>query len=303
MKILVFGSSGFIGRSVVNALAKGHDVYRGDRTSDGSKNSVEVDLLDQASVVTTLEAIKPEVIINCAGSVENSEKALSINPIITMNLLQAVIIAHLPLKKLIISGSAGEYGIVENEGPVDESTPLMGTSFYARSKILESSTALAFADEVKIPVVVTRIFNPIGGGMHPRFLLPNLIKQVGEIKSGNRSKIELSRLDAKRDYINVIDIAEAIKLIAENDCPNRVYNIGTGKAITNSQLLEGILRQQGISSLDFELVETSETPEPNFAVRADISRMIKDFGWKPLHTIEDTINEVARSTAVKEEQK
>lgn len=294
MKILVLGSSGFIGKAVVNTLSKEHDVFRGDRASDGSKKSLVVDLLDQDSVVSTLESIKPEVIINCAGTVENNEKAFSINPIITMNIIQSIFLIGLPVKKLIISGSAGEYGIVEKEGPVGEETPLMGISFYARSKILESSTALAFAETTGIPVVVARIFNPIGAGMHPRFLLPNLIKQVGEIKFGVRKEIELSRLDAKRDYINVLDIAEAIKLIAENDCPNQIYNIGSGKSVTNKQLMSGILKQQGISETDFNLVETSGTPEPNFATQADVMRMTKDFGWKPKYDIAETIEQVAR---------
>jgi len=302
MKILVFGSGGFIGKSVVKTLSKSHEVYGGDRASDGSPNSLEVDLVDQGSVVSSLNKVRPDIIINCAGTVENSEKAYSVNPIITMNILQAAILTKLKISKVIISGSAGEYGIVAVEGPVSEETPLMGTSYYARSKVLESSVALAFSDITGIPVVVTRIFNPIGLGMHPRFLLPNLIKQAGEIKAGKRKRIELSRLDAKRDYINVLDIAEAIKLIAENDCPNRIYNIGSGKSITNEQLMNGILKQQDVSSDDFNLIETSEIPEPNYAVQADISKMHSDFGWAPKYDINTTIEQVGEELAAKEKQ-
>jgi len=303
MRILVFGSSGFIGKSVVAALAADHEVYRGDRTSDGNKNGLAVDLLDQASVLEVLNSVKPEVVINCAGTVENNEKALAINPVITLNIFQAIVLTKLPVKKVIISGSAGEYGIVDKDGSVDEKVPLMGTSFYARSKVLESSVALAFSRLSGIPVVVTRIFNPIGAGMHPRFLLPNLIKQGWEIKAETRTRVELSRLDAKRDYINVLDIAEAIKLIAENDCPNTVYNIGSGNPITNGQLMEGILEQLGVELGKVTLVETSEMPEPNYAVHADITRMNTDFGWKPEYDIATTINQVAAAISGQEEVK
>lgn len=299
MKILVLGANGFIGTAVVRALSQDHEVFCGVRATCDRENSVEVDLLVQDSVISVLKAVEPEVIINCAGTVENSEKALSTNPIITLNLLQSVILTHLPLKKLIICGSAGEYGIVEKLGPVGEETPLMGTSFYARSKVLESSTALAFADASHIPVIVTRIFNPIGVGMHPRFLLPNLIKQAGEIKVGERESVELSRLDATRDYINVMDIADAIKVIAENDCPHNVYNIGSSNPITNKQLLDGIFKQQGVNT-DFSLVETMAAPEPNYAVNADISRMMNDFGWKPKYDIDTTIIQIAE--AMKEQE-
>lgn len=295
MRILVLGSSGFIGRAVVNALKDDHDMYRGDRATDGTKNSLEVDLLDQESVINTLTLVKPEVIINCAGSVENSENALAINPVITMNILQSVLLTGLRLEKIVISGSAGEYGIVAKRGPVSEDTPLMGTSFYARSKVLESFAALALSESSNIPLVVTRIFNPIGVGMHPRFLLPNLIKQVDEIKNGERKTIELSRLDAQRDYVNVLDIAEAIKVIVENKCPHNVYNIGSNKPITNKQLLDGILKQRGVSTTKFSLVETSNVPEPNYAVNADISRMMNDFGWKPKYDIDTTISQIAEA--------
>jgi len=303
MKILILGSSGFIGKAVVETLKLNHEIFKGDRASDGHKNSLVVDLLDHDSVFELLNQVKPEVIINCAGTVENSEKALEINPVITLNILQSVLLAKIPVKKVIISGSAGEYGIVKKTGPVDEDVPLMGTSFYARSKIMESSVARSFADLSGIPVVIARIFNPIGAGMHPRFLLPNLIKQGWEIKAGERKTVELSRLDAMRDYINVLDIAEAIKLIAENDCPQAVYNIGSGNPITNGQLMEGILEQLGVELDKVSLVETSVTPEPNYAVHADITRMNTDFGWKPKYDIATTINQVAAAISAQEEVK
>jgi NDP-hexose 4-ketoreductase len=300
MKVLVFGSSGFIGKTVCEELSSGHDIYKGDRLGDGTENSFSVDLLDQDSIVTLLEKLKPEVIINCAGTVENSEKAFSINPIITLNILQSIVLIGLPVKRVITSGSAGEYGIVAKVGAVPEETPLMGTSPYARSKILESSVAIAFAKAQGLPVVVTRIFNPIGVGMHPRFLLPNLIMQVSEIKRGNRKQIELSRLDALRDYVNILDIATAIRQIVEKDCPHDTYNIGSGNPITNKDLLEGILRQQGISASDFTLVETSETKEPNYAVNANISRLVSDFGWSPAYDIHETIKQITENIFSKE---
>lgn len=297
MKILVFGSNGFIGRAVVGVLSEFHEVYRADRVSDGSKNSRAVDLLDQASVVAILEDLKPKVVVNCAGSVENSDKALAINPIITLNILQAIISTQISLNKMIVCGSAGEYGIVQEDVAVGEDTPLMGNSFYARSKIFESSIALAFVDSLDIPVIVTRIFNPIGAGMHPRFLLPKLIGQAQKIRAGENVEVEVSRLDAKRDYINVLDIAEAIKLIVENNCPHRVYNLGSGKATTNKQLMREVFKQQGVSAMDINVKETSPSPEPNYASCADISRMEVDFGWRSKYGLAETISQIAEQIA------
>jgi nucleoside-diphosphate-sugar epimerase len=286
MKILVLGSDGFIGRQVRTGFTlAGHDVFA------NSAEAVSVNLLKPDTIAQALRLVKPEVVINTAGIVENSVRAAS-NVTFTTNLLEAAAGSGLTFRRLITTGSASEYGIVSpNEVPVDEDVPLRADSHYGRSKIDEGRVALRFREEHHLPVVIARLFNPLGAGMHPRMLIPNLVRQIREIETGERAAIEISRLDAARDYINVREIATAYLSLVDGDPRHAVYNIGSGRSTTNSELIQLILDNTELAT-EPAIVETSGQPEPLFAGQADITRISNELGWRPKIGLEQTMKEI-----------
>jgi nucleoside-diphosphate-sugar epimerase len=287
----VFGSNGFIGRNVCKELEKRHNLFRTSRNVvPGEYNVVKVDLLDKISIYKAMEESRPEVVINCAGVVaDNIDTDLNVQ--FTNNILEQAIKID-SVKKVIISGSAGEYGIVDsNNIPVDELTPLNAKYGYGLSKLKEEKSALKYSTGYEISVIVLRIFNPIGRNMADKFLLTRLLHQVNEYKNGTTNVIELSRLDSKRDYIAIQDVAAAFRVIVEGSPRERVYNVGTGKSTSNGDLLELILKN---SKLDRRpnINETSNVAEPLVAVQADITRISTEFGWYPVCTIDEVIEEI-----------
>lgn len=294
MKVLVIGANGFIGSNVCSVLGKYHDVYKAGRLIKQNDREFNMDLLDLKAISRVLLAVKPEVIINCAGVVENSDRA-KLNVEFTENLLNAIAKNKLLLKRIIISGSAAEYGNVTTKNiPVAENTPLNADAGYGLSKILEENAAIKLGDKYNLPVTTIRIFNPIGNGMHPRFLIPSIIRQVAEFKVGTGKSIKVSRLDSLRDYINVKDIASAIKALIEHPSKYPCYNVGSGIATSNRQLIELIIKEYNLSS-EPELIETSLDPEKLVAVQADITRIHEEFHWIPDYTIEETIKEIVNA--------
>jgi len=294
MKYLLIGSNGFIGKSVARVLGEAkNDLYLADRGNTDEGKNVSIDLFDKKSIENAIAKVNPDVIINLAGNVENSEKALEINPVFTRNLLDVILdTKNDNIKKIIITGSAGEYGEVKKEGSVDENQPLLGQSFYARSKIEETSLAMDYKKKHGLPINIVRIFNPIGVGMHPRFLIPSLIRQVKEISDGQVSLISINRLDSKRDYANVRDIARAIVLISEKEKTNKtVYNLGSGKATSNKELIDIVIKACGIKK-KLSIKELSDNPEPKVADMANITRIQDEFGWEPEISLENTILEI-----------
>ena len=288
MKVLLFGADGFIGNTVLGALRGEHEVVGAIRSDVPDEGYVLVDLLDRASISAAIKQVKPDIIISCAGVVENTEKA-DANPVFTGNILDEAKASGLVFKRIVISGSAAEFGLVDPSNiPVNEDAPLNANAGYGLSKVREEQVALA-ADG--LPVVVARIFNPIGSAMHPRFLIPKLISQLEEVKAGERDAVEVSRLDSKRDYIDVRDVASAIISIATGEPTERVYNVGSGVATSNGELIELILEELKLDTKP-AFVETSESPEALVAIQADISRIKDEFGWSPAYDIKDTVKEI-----------
>ncbi len=286
MKIVIFGSTGFIGRELVKLLKSESDHTVIESIDSVSKN--RVDLLDKNAIESFLRNNQPDVVINCAGIVDNSEIADS-NPVFTANLIEAVAGSGIVIRQIIITGSAAEYGeLLKSDVPVDEYTPTNPKSIYGKSKLEETTKALELAKKYKLNVTIVRIFNPIGKNMHPKFLVSKLIKQVNEIKSGKSTEIEVNRLDAKRDYIDVRDITSAIRVMAENKPLQDVYNVGSGIATSNENLLKEVVANSGLT--DFPKIhEVSNKPEPRVAEQADVTRIKKEFGWTPKYTLKQTV--------------
>lgn len=296
MRVLVCGADGFLGNTVASVLERDHEVYFGVRENpDEPQKRVLIDLGNKSNVQSVLSRIRPEVIVNCAGIVDPAGD-VSQNVAFTRNILESVEEESVDVKKIILAGSAGEYGVVAPEElPVTEDTPLCATSDYAKSKIDEITFAKEFAAQHSLNVVEARIFNPIGPGMHERFLVSRIIQQIREIKAGtrNRDGLEINRLDAARDYIDVRDVAEAIHALIEHTTRYSEYNIGSGHSMTNKELIDRLLRYSDVGG-EVNVIELSAHAEPSVASAADITRVSSDTGWRPNISIDQTIQDIVK---------
>jgi nucleoside-diphosphate-sugar epimerase len=291
MRVLITGGEGFIGSAVTEELSHEHEVITTWFGGGLGQPDHQLDLTQLARVRETLARLTPEVIINCAGVVTNDANA-KLNELFTSNILRAVDDIGLNMTRVVIMGSASEYGEVKpNELPVAEDTPLRATSLYGISKLSETTFARTFAIEHNIPLVVARIFNPVGLRMPPRLLIPTLQRQAQEIKSGKRFNLEVSRLDSERDYIDVRDVATAIRMILLSTPSYDTYNVGSGKATSTSQLVSMVLRSAGLDATT-HVTETRAEKEPTVASRADISRIQSDLGWAPGYSLLEIIKEI-----------
>jgi len=292
MRILIFGANGFVGKAIASSLDTSHKVWRASRSMQTGERAMEVDLLDRMAVTDALHKAAPEVVINAAGIVDNTDASLQ-NVIFTQNILEALaLIKQTPMPRLIVCGSAAEYGYVRVENmPVGEDCPTEPFSTYGKAKYEETQLALKFGADNGIDVVIARIFNPIGIGMADKFMIPRLLSQIGEFKLDRKNTLEISRKDSTRDYIDIHDLAAAIKLLCENKTKHKIYNIGSGIGTTNKELVRTLLRNIG-KGYDVTITETSSEPERQVASRADTARMIDEFGWKAVYSLDDTIKEI-----------
>jgi nucleoside-diphosphate-sugar epimerase len=293
VRILVIGATGYLGQEIASAMMRDHDVVRSAhrraslQRCSGTQSSVPVELHDPRSITAALAQVEPDAIVYCAGKTE--EASAGENPEMVGNLLAATLKASRPLSHVILCGTAAVYGRVDPaELPVAESIALNAASKYAQSKRAEEEIAAAYREEHGSPVTVARIFNPIGPGVSGRILLAGLMRQVGQIRAGTRAVIEVSRRDAERDCIATADVGAALVALLSDIPKHAHYNVGTGIATTNGELVDLVLRHGGLSA-SVPVIESAREPEPTVASRADVSRLSAEFGWLPKVSVDEAV--------------
>lgn len=291
MKVLVFGANGFIGKEVARAFgAKGDLVVCATRNGDGD---VMVDLANSSDVARIIGEVSPDTIVNCAGVI-SVDADIHVNRRILQSILEGVLATERH-SRVITIGSAASYGIVEGhheDDPIQEETPLRAVSGYGLSKKLEEDFCMLFSRRHGLDVVVLRLFNCIGPGLKGRQLIPGLIRQIQEYRQNERSYVEVSRIDAKRDYVDVRDVARLVyKLASVSTHQYQVYNLGSGQATSTGDIYK-VLAHQILGDISLpEIVNLSQSPEPRLASRADIHRIEAEFGWAPSLSLDQSIKD------------
>jgi nucleoside-diphosphate-sugar epimerase len=154
MKILILGADGFIGSHVCVELEKNtnNEIYGAVRSNELKiPRRLVIDLLKKEDILNAINSIRPEVIVNCAGIVDVKDN-IELNSIFSKNIIETAKEFNC-VKRIILSGSAGEYGLVNpNELPINEEVPLRAEIGYGYSKLIEEKTALSLVAESDLEV-------------------------------------------------------------------------------------------------------------------------------------------------------
>ncbi len=251
MKILVTGGAGFIGSHIVDAyIVAGHKVAVIDNFSTGKKENLnprekfyEADIRDARKIFKIFRAEKPEIVNHHAAlaSVTESAKDPSatndVNVKGTVNLLEAS--SQNSVRKFIFASTGGAlYGEYKNHN-FTETYSVKPISPYGLSKLEAEKEIMALAGKFNFPYIIFRYANVFGPRQNPHgeagivAIFCNLISQ-------NKQPTMYSA-DTTRDYLYVADIVTA-NIIALTKGDNEIYNLGTGKQITNQEIFNAIAR-------------------------------------------------------------
>ena len=88
-----------------------------------------------------------------------------------------------------------------------------------------------------------------------------------------------------RDFIFVMDIAQAIVASAKSDRVGQIYNVGSGATVSVNRLVE---------LLGGETVHIPKRPGEPDSTFADISKIQSELGWEPQVPIEDGVAEILK---------
>ena len=214
MKILVTGATGFLGKKIISEL-KNHDVRSLSR-----KNSWYN--FDIASQVPEFQD-DFELVIHAAGKahvIPNDEvekkQFFEVNVLGTKNLLVGLSKSKIPSKFIFIS-SVSVYGLQAGED-IDETSPLLATNPYGKSKIEAEMLILKWCFENGIKLTILRLPLIVGSNSQG-----NLAAMIKGIKLGYYFNI--SGGTARKSMVLVSDVTRILLKVAEI---GGIYNLTDG---------------------------------------------------------------------------
>lgn len=324
-KVLITGAGGYIGVNTAKLfLEAGYTVVALDNFSQGFKEPLELlqqkygqerlsiyseDLTVDGGAATLVKEKDVDgilhfaALLNVGESMQMPEKYFTNNVIGTQKLLHSAIKNN--IGRFIFSSSCTVYGEVENP-PVDESSPLQrpASAYGATKKICEE--ILQWYDQLgKMKYVSLRYFNvcgasddgTLGDAKHETFgLMQNAVKGALGIMpfEFNYQKVATPDGSPVRDYINVVDLAEAhvkaYEYLVKNN-KSDIFNLGTG---TGSSVLEVVNEIKRVMGVDFPVSNSAQRRTGEVAkIFANYSKAKSMLGWEPKHSLEQSIKTLA----------
>ena len=283
MKILIFGSNGLVGSSLLRNFKKNKnfDVY------GATRNDANLFSFDETNNFIKNQA--PDVVINAAAKVggivannTNRTEFILENLKINMNILESLVDKQ--EVKLINLGSSCIYPL-DAPNPISESSLMKGpleptNSPYAMAKL----TAIELGDALSkqhgntvINLMPTNLYGPNDNFSETSsHVIPGLMSRLHKAKANKEKVFKVwGTGKPKREFLHVDDLSDSIEfLITKNHEPSLI-NVGSGEEVTIAELvkiLNSIIQFEGDIKFDTTM------PDGNPRKLLD-STSINELGW------------------------
>lgn len=292
LDVLVVGSKGMVGSSIVRKLA---DSQKVGNLFNSSRKDTNLFLLDETRHL--IESKKPDVLIIAAAKVggilannTNRTEFILENLKINMNLLESCI--EYPNIKIINLGSSCIYPL-EADNPIKEIEFMNGkleptNSPYAMAKLtsIEIGRALSsqFGHKV-INLMPTNLYGP-NDFYHETegHVIPSLIYKMHKAKENNEPTFSIwGSGNPKREFLYVDELSDSIEFLLDQNTDQDLFNIGSGQEVSIKTLAGKIKEVIGYRG---ELLFDISMPDGNPRKLLD-SSLINNLGWKSKVDLDD----------------
>ena len=302
--VLVTGGAGFVGSELVSQLAaSGRNVRVLDNLSTGSRENlsgidhgrvelIEGDLGESSRLPSLFDSVSLVYHLACLGvrhSIHSPEQNHHVNATGTLKLLEAA--RRAGVRRFVHVSSCEVYGAAQSV-PMTESHPTEPATVYGAAKLAGESLARAYHTTYGLSTVIVRPFNTYGPRCHhegdsgeviPRFFL--------RARTGRPLVIFGDGAQA-RDFTYVSDTARGILLAGESaDAVGRTINLGSGKAVSISELAARVARAAGCG--EPRLVHDASRPGDVFLSIADTRLAEKLLGFRPAVSMDEGLARLA----------
>ena len=282
-KIYIAGHKGMVGSAVWRALDN-----NGYTNLIGLSRS-ELNLRNQQAVLEFYKEEKPEIVIDAAakvgGILANNDYPydfLMQNMQIQNNLIDGAF--NSGVEKFIFLGSSCIYPKFASQ-PLKEEYLLTDSleptnEWYAVAKISGVKACQAIRNQYGkdyVSLMPTNLYGYFDNfDLKSSHVLPAMLRKFHEAKVNGNSAVELwGSGSPMREFLFVDDMAEAVVFALENELPEFLYNIGSGKDVAIKELAETI---QAVVGYKGNILWDKSKPDGTPRKLMDVSKM-RDLGW------------------------
>ena len=282
MRAVVTGGAGFIGSNLVDALvARGDEVTIVDNFASGKRQNVNATATLLEHDIREPFSVGADVIFHLAAqadvqtSMKRPEYDAAVNVVGTVNVLQSAPGAQ------VIFASSGGAGYGECSEPANEDTPFLPESPYGIAKKC-GEEYLAGWNRIHGTTHVALRFGNVYGPRQDAGLEGGVVAIFLERFARGEETLIFGDGAQSRDFVYVDDIVSALLVVTgEGGGP---FNVGTGTAITVSELHRACAAVAGVAS----------EPRHEAARLGDIQRSVLDAsliererGWRARVSLQD----------------
>lgn len=254
MRAVVTGGAGFIGSSVVDALAaRGATVLVVDNLSSGARGNLTaasaagvqlaaLDIRDGQQLGEEIVGFGPDVVFHLAAqadvrvSMADPSLDASVNVLGSVNVFAAALRAG---ARVVNTSTGGAIYGADAPLPTDEEVEPQPISAYGLSKLTAERYARWFTQAHGLRVVTLRYGNVYGPRQDPAGDAGVIALFCDRARTGRRP-IVFGDGSQTRDFVYVGDVVGANLAAAERELPHPVYNVGTGVEISVLQLVAAV---------------------------------------------------------------
>jgi nucleoside-diphosphate-sugar epimerase len=283
MRIIVTGSTGFIGRNLIPALLKENnqvlELTRSEEKSESlfGESTVKFQITDeQDALKIVVEQFNPEIVIHLAAMLTSSDEYESMHRLIDSNIVF--------LCRILNTGTFAEYF---NGDMVNEPAYL-----YAATKTASRSFVDYYSKAYKFKQVTVIPYTVYGGKESQKKIIDIIIDSIF-----SDIPIDLTPGDQILDFIHIDDVIKLfLRVIEKEDFLPSKSNIfaGTGKGTSLKQLAKIIEDKTG-KKTNINWGGKPYRPTDVMYAVADISRQFHLLKWKPLIDIKEGISHFINS--------
>ena len=250
IRVMVTGAGGFLGATLARRFAARDDVALtalGRLAPPDFQHSAALDLHDKPAIARVLAEARPDVVVHAAGRTPGKPGALlADNAIATANLAEAIGEAACGAR-LVLLGSAAQYGIPDELTPWKETDPCSPFEPYGLSKHAAETAAFAAARRLDFGVTALRIFNVVAPEPQGEQVFAAFLRKAAAAAAVGPPpwRVPMGPLTALRDFVDIEDVLTAVERIIERGVWGEAINVCAGVGRTARALLGAAAAQTG----------------------------------------------------------